>query len=102
MPVAPAPGQESPDDRLRRMMELTKAMTEQNAAGIATDEVVEAVNELADQGDPCEAWPPGALDSNRSKVPTAMVSRTPSHEPRDACSGGWGLHHLTGARRELA
>ena len=68
IPVDPHPGPESSDDDLQRMMELVNEMAEQNAAGIASDEVVGAVNDLADPDATPEAWPPAALDDNRFNV----------------------------------
>ena len=68
IPVDPHPGPESSDDRLRRTMALTDEMTVENAAGIALDDVVGAVNNPADPDATPEAWPPAALDDNRFNV----------------------------------
>ena len=59
---------ETRDADLRRFKKLTDEMREPNGGGIASDDVIEAVNHLDDRDDPPEPWPPAAPNGNGDNV----------------------------------
>jgi hypothetical protein len=79
-PVDAVRRQRTQDD-LKRLKELANEMREQNAAGIASGDVVEPVNHM-DYSDDTTEVPPGAPNGNAfNGVPNGR-GLAPSHEPR--------------------